>query len=789
MRCVFLSVVLSILSVLVQAEPKPQIARNYAKLPLSFESNRGQAAQDVDFVAHGQGFTMSLSAGQAWFSIPDASAALRLSIIGAARVPAEASDLNPGHVNYIRGTDERQWLRNIPTYGRVSYSSVLPGVDLHFYGNQQQLEYDFVFAPYAAPGSLRLKVEGAEKVSLAEDGSLMVRVGGHDFRWGAPSSYQVVDGVRRRVKSSYILRASNEFAFEVGVYDGTRPLVIDPVLGYSTYLGGHGQDTVSDIALDSQGHAFVTGQAGSVSFPTTPGSYRPTSPNGDEGFVSKLSIDGSRLLYSTFLQAAEPQGIAVDSAGNAYLTGWVSRDFPFPTKNAYRSTPDGGTDAFLMKLNSSGSDLVYSTYFGGSGDDSGTKIAVFDSTPYILGSTWSSNLPLQSAMQTSSSGLPDAFVTRFSADGQSLTFSTYLGGSEAEFPADIAVDADGTAYVTGETNSVDFPSTEHIGSVDADGMAFVTKISSSDNREYSTTINGTAGAQSHWFDPKGIAVDGSGIAYLAGNGGPGFPTTTGALNTTTQCSAADGCAIRVVKLKAAGDSLIYSAAFGGSTQDLASDISVDSAGHAFVTGWTSSNNFPRVGALQSQLNRGTSPGCRDPDGSILLCNDAFVSELNIAGSALLFSTYLGGSDRDWGGALIWWNGRLFVTGSTHSADFPSTANALQPTLSGSVDAWITRIDLGASSCAPQSTPGVKICSPTNGSTVPAGKVRIQAVTTSSSPVTSTKFYIDGTAKFSTSSASVDFSTTLTVKGQRRLSVKSWTSSGTVLSKTIYFTLQ
>jgi len=789
-RLVLLILLLS-LTTFIQATTKPEAARNYGQLPLSFEANRGQAPGAIDFVAHGQGFTLSFSKGEALFSFPGESGSLHLSISGAAAVPAKPGELLPGQVNYFRGTDERQWLRNIPTYRSITYSNLLPGIDLRYYGNQRRLEYDFVIAPGADPKTIRLELDGSRQLLVANDGSIIVHGDGRDLKWQPPVSYQIINGSRREIRSHYILTGANQFSFKVGAYDTTKPLIIDPVLGYSTYLGGHGQDTVADIALDNEGHAFVTGSAGSVSFPTSPGSYRPTSPSGYEGFVSKLSIDGSRLLYSTFLDSTEPQGIAVDSSGNAYIAGSVQAGRTIPTRNAYHASPYGKLDAFLLKLNASGSDLIYSTYFGGNQDDSAASVAVYNGTPYVYGWTTSGNLPLQSASQTQLAGSLDAFLARFSADGRSLIFSTYLGGTDTELPADLAVDTNGNAYVTGQTASLDFPTTNHIGAVD-DLMAFVTKYSSSANLEYSTTVNGTAGADLNGFTPTGIAVDSNGNTYLTGNGGPGFPTTSGAVNTTSQCGG--NCELRAVKLNAAGDALIYSAAFGGDTDDQANDIAIDSFGNAFVTGYTYSKNLPLANALQSQLNKGAPGGCGGPEAPNADCSDAFVTELNSSGSALLFSSYLGGAHIDIGVALKWWSGRLFVTGNTQSTNFPVTANAFQKTFSGSTDPWITRIDLGSTGgggtgCTPQADPGVKICSPTNGSTVSAGKVHIQAVTTSVAPVVGTKVYVDGQTKYSFSKASVDFYTTLTVKGQRRLTVNSWTSSGVILSRTIYFTIQ
>ena len=435
------------------------------------------------------------------------------------------------------------------------------------------------------------------------------------------------------------MTGDDRVGFAIGSYNASLPLVIDPVLDYASYLGGNSIDQGYGIAVDGSGNAYVTGNAGSTDFPVTPGAYQ-TSRNGlRDAFVAKLSADGASLVYSSYLGgngADEGRGIAVDAAGNAYVTGDTSStDFPV-TPCAYQTSRGGLYDSFVAKLSADGASLIYCTYLGGSNQDFAYGIAVDGSgNAYVTGSTESTDFPIApDAFQTSYGGdTNDVFVTKLSADGASLVYSTYLGGSATDDVHGIAVDDAGNAYVTGSTESADFPVTP--GAYKASSGvydAFVTKLSADGARlVYSTYLGGSihlAGGRADYG--YGIAVDAAGNAYITGQAGsPDFPTTPGAYQT----SSAGGSDAFVAKLSADGASLVYSSYLGGSGADYANGIAVDAAGNAYVTGIAASTDFP-VTPDAYQTTRA---------GQI----DVFVTKLSADGGSLLYSSYLGGSGADY----------------------------------------------------------------------------------------------------------------------------------------------
>ena len=622
---------------------------------------------------------------------------IRLELIGANPSPQVVGrEELPGKSNYFIGNDPAKWRTNVPTYRKVEYREVYPGVSLVYYGNPAaaaQLEYDFVVAPGADPGQIRLGVEGAGRVEVDAEGDLVLQAAaGGQVRFHKPLVYQEVDGARREVEGSFTLRSSSlksavrnpqsEIGFEVAAYDPTYPLVIDPVLVYSTYLGGSGGDWGYGIAVDSSGNAYVTGSTVSSNFPTANAVQARYGGGDSDAFVSKLNAAGSALVYSTYLGGSGDDwswGIAVDSSGNAYVTGpTASRNFP--TANALQASNRGSHDAFVTKLNAAGSALVYSTYLGGSGDDAGTGMALDSSgNAYVTGLTSSRNFPTANAVQASyGGGMYDAFVTKLNAAGSALVYSTYLGGSDEDGGSGIAVDSSGNAYVTGMTNSSNFPTANALqASNRGSNDAFVTKLNAAGSAlVYSTYLGGSG-------DEVGlIAVDSSGNAYVTGETSSGNFPTANALHASSGGGRSDAF---VTKLNAAGSALVYSTYLGGSGEEGGSGIAVDSSGNAYVTGYTGSSNFPTSNALQAS-NRGL--------------RDAFVTKLNAAGSALVYSTYLGGSDEDDGwGIAVDSSGNAYVAGYTESSNFP-TAGALQPAYGGGAyDAFIAKITEGAPSCS------------------------------------------------------------------------------------------
>src|SRR5712664_2858829 len=454
----------------------------FANLPLYFEPNQGQTEGQVKFLSRGPGHTLFLTRSKAVLLVTRfergpiengkparrmSGTVLDMSFIGANRSPEVLGQEElPGKVNYFVGTNPGRWRTNIDTYGRILYRDLYPGIDLTYYRREGQLEYDFVVRPHADLRRIVVGFSGAEKLELDAHGDLVLRTGPDVIRQRKPIAYQEVNGIRREIPVSYVLKGAHRVAFKVAAHDSGRPLIIDPALFYSTYLGGSVRDGGQGIAVDSAGNAYVTGLSNSPDFPTATGAFQGTLAGSFDAFVTKINPVGSApLVYSTYLGGSGDDyglGIAVDAAGNASLTGFTnSPNFP-TTLAAFQAKPGGSADAFVTKLNSSGSALIYSTYLGGSGDDVGQGIAL-DSlgNAYVTGFTSSTNFPHSvAAFQTTLAGSFDAFVTKLNLAGSApLLYSTYLGGDSADRGYAVAVDGSGNAYVTGYTTSTKYPTT------------------------------------------------------------------------------------------------------------------------------------------------------------------------------------------------------------------------------------------------------------------------------------------------------------------------------------------
>jgi len=380
----------------------------FGRLPLSFELNQGQTDSQVRFLARGQGYALLLTSNGAEFSFNEPSTALRMYLQGAATSPRiRGVDELPGKVNYFFGRESDKWRTNIPTYERVSYEEIYPGVDLIYYGNQRQLEYDFVIAPDASFKQIRLAFEGAGKLRLNRHGDLIIKSGPHKITLLRPKAYQEIGKKRREVSIRYLLNTRGQVTFQIGDYDKRQQLIIDPVLVYSSFLGGSDQDRATGIAVDSSGNAYITGQTSSLNFPTGSPLQAAHAGGVQDAFVSKLNASGSALVYSTYLGGSGTEvatSIAVDNAGNAYITGQTTSS-NFPLSNALHPTLSGSNDGFIAELNAFGSALVYSTFLGGRGSDEGLSIAVDSlSNAYVTGFTSSRDFPTTNPLQTSRSG-------------------------------------------------------------------------------------------------------------------------------------------------------------------------------------------------------------------------------------------------------------------------------------------------------------------------------------------------------------------------------------------------
>ncbi|MEP7288199.1 MAG: SBBP repeat-containing protein [Chloroflexota bacterium] len=689
----------------------------YGKLPTSFIANAGQLDSSVRFEVRSsaghlfftpQGVTLALTTGSkspkpvddrpiAQRHTPNTDNSLqtnvsvRVSFDGAnPNAILGGADQQPGIANFFIGNDPAQWHTNVPTFAGVTYRDLYPGIDLTYNGHGGVLKGTYTVASGADPSLIRWHYDSATATRLdPTSGDLLIDApNGLMLTEQVPEVWQHdVNGVQHPVTAHYTLSADDAAQFALGAYDPTLPLVIDPGLVYSTYLGGSDDDTGFGIAVDSSGSAYITGNTKSTNFPTTVGAFQTALGGFDDAFVVKLNAAGSGLVYSTYLggSGSDDNGIeiAVDSSGSAYVTGSTnSADFP-TTTGAFQTTFSGGfDDAFVVKLNAAGSGLVYGTYLGGSGDDNGAGIAVDGSSSvYVTGTTFSADFPTTiGAFQTTfgMSGVTDAFVVKLNAAGSGLAYGTYLGGIIDDNGNGIAVDSSGSAYVAGYTDSANFPTTTGAFQTIYSGGddAFVVKLNAAGSSLVYSTYLGGSGSNDIG---NGIAIDSSGSAYVTGyTDSADFPTTTGAFQTTFSGGFVDAF---VVKLNAAGSGLVYSTYLGGSSSEYGAGIAVDNSGSAYVMGTAFSADFPTtIGAFQTVSDGG---------------DDAFVVKLNAAGSSLVYSTYLGGSGSDniGNGIAIDSSGSAYVTGGTFSTDFPTTVGAFQTTLSGGEDAFITKLDL------------------------------------------------------------------------------------------------
>jgi hypothetical protein len=729
----------------------------------------------------------------------------------------------PGKVNYFLGNDPGKWHTSVPTYAKVRYTGIYPGIDLVYYGNPSadgQLEYDFVVAPGADPGVIALDVAAGlsrhpssksggipirsgqvpPPLQIAADGDVVIKTDGGEIRFHKPVVYQGQDSGfrirdsgaknpqqpaasnrkspitnRKSIGACFRLDAQNRIHFALGAYDHTRPLVIDPVLAYSTFLGGSGGgDAGNAIAVDTAGNVYVAGGTRSVDFPVTQGAFQTANQavvRGGNAFVTKLNPTGTALVYSTYLGGSGGDGasaITVDTAGNAYVAGETySTDFPV-TQGAFQTTnkaaANGNDTAFVAKLNPTGTALVYSTYLGGSaisiriayfGDQANAIAVDAAGDAYVAGETYSVDFPVtagafQTTNRAGARGLWNAFVTTLNPAGTALVYSTYLGGSGSpgvKYAGDagnaIAVDTAGNVYVAGQTYSPDFPvtsgayqTTNHAAARELSNV-FVTKLSPAGTALVYSTFLGGGGRDIG----SAIAVDTAGNVYVAGQtSSTDFPVTQGAFQTTNHVEAEPPLTLAsnafITKLDPAGTALVYSTYLGGSGRvnqvdipdgDLASGLAFDSSGNAYVTGSTGSVDFPTTPGAYQMTNH------RQCMGGWIGCYNAFITELNPTGSALLYSTYLGGEGTNPGeftGSAAFRNGdqanalaldnsgNVYVTGSAPSYDFPVTAGAFQTMVNSLYgNAFVTELNMAAPSTA--TTPTVTV-TPTS-STITSGQ--------------------------------------------------------------------
>jgi hypothetical protein len=670
----------------------------YGELPLAFEPNAGRAAGGADFVSRSGSGAVFLDSDGATLVLGEGkrAEAIGLELAGASADEPRALERLPGVVNDLRGDDPERWRTGIPIFERVRYPGAWPGIDLDYYGDQRRLEYDFRLAPSADPNQIAIRVAGADDLRLAANGDLLIGARTETIRQRAPVAYQPAtsDAPRTLVRASFAL-FGDTVGFRLGSYDYHRPLVIDPVvLAYSTYLGGSGTDAARAIAVDGTGAAYVTGSTSSTDFDTI-GEIEGDS-GGQDAFVSKLTPAGDALEYSTYLGGSgtdTASAIAVDSSGAAYVTGGTSSS-DFNTVGKIEGDQPGG-DVFASKLTPDGDALDYSTYLGGSGSDGGTGIAV-DSTgaAYVTGQTGSTDFNTVGEIE-GDSDFQDAFVSKLSATGDALVYSTYLGGDAFDDGDGIAVDSSGAAYVTGRTDSSDFNTVGEIEGDSASSDAFVSKLTpAGDALEYSTYLGGSGGD-----DASGIAVDGSGAAYVTGLTSSTDFDTVGEIEGDADGTNFDAF---VSKLTPNGSALDYSTYLGGSGLDIGFRIDVDGSGAAYVTGGTDSSDFDTVGEIE-----GNSAS-----------DDAFVSKLTAAGNALTYSTYLGGNEQEGGlGIAVDSSGNAYITGHTYSTNL-NTVGPIEGDSANS-DAFVSKLTF-TQECTITGTPGNDTLPGTQGADIVCG---------------------------------------------------------------------
>lgn len=707
-----------------------QGAGQFGNLPLWFEP-----ANPAQFVAHGAKSEFVITPTGAEFVLVKTNAQTasgHLHLVGAdkmARITGE--DRLNGRVNYLVGNDPAHWRTDVPTFSRVRVDDVYPGINVVYYGNQQRLEYDFNLAVGADPAVIALRFEGAEQVSLNSAGELVIRFSNGEAVQHRPIAYQMIDGRRQEIATGYKVVAPRTAAFVLGDYDPSRPLVIDPVLTYSTYYGGNYGDVASAIAVNQQdGSVYVAGQTYSTQFSSgnpfsTPGSFQTNYLGGarpGDAFVARFDSSGTNLIYATYLGGSDYDAafaLAVDNAGNAFVAGaTISTDFPFtnsiPNGNKISGKVDTlvgyyPTDAFVTELDPSGSHLVYSTYLGGSGYESAYGITLDSAdNAFVTGFTYSTNFPVTTNALQPHLRCPytfyvncNAFIAEVAAGGLKLNYSTYLGGTNFDHGQAIAFN-NGRVFVAGYTYSTNFPTTNALngfqylnGSLNpnySDGFvaAFTSSVTNL-TPLYITLLGG-----SNYDAATGIAAAGDGTAYVCGaTTSTNFPYTTTNVpyltiayvhtNTTWYINATNGF-LTQIKWDGLQPAIGYSAMFGGLGNDVASGVALDPAGNAYVVGSASSTDFPATtnnisGYLSatnsSQINQGYS--------------DAVIIAFNTNASALLYSAYLGGYSQDYGFAIaVDPLGNAYIAGQTLSGNFP-TVNARQTFLNGPSDMFLAKI--------------------------------------------------------------------------------------------------
>ncbi len=682
---------------------------------LSFEENRGQFDKRVRFLSRGPGYRFFLGSGEAALVLTDHPKGNRTSDSrgerpNAAEEPAggphkesqwvvrwrleggnqqpgiSGLDLSPTRNHYFQGRAAGAWHRDVPSYKRVRYENVYPGIDLIYYYRDQQLEFDFLLQPGADARMIRLNIDGAEARRVDREGRLLIKEGERELLLGRPRVFQTGPGApKSEIKARYSLLNSHTVGFEVEGHNPEMAMLIDPAFVYSTYYGGSASDECQDMQVDAAGNAYVVGYTDSTNFPTTSGVVQTAKRASTDAFVIKMNSAG-QPVFSTYLGGAGSDygyGIAVDAQGNLFVSGRTrSDDFP-TTAGAYRRTRTGTSDIFVAKLNSAGSGLTYSTFLGGSDASAMPRIAVdVSGNAYIAGETSSAAFPVVSAHQSTLKGTSDAFLVKLNNSGTAALYSTYLGGTGSENVGSVAVDQGGYAWVVGRTQSSDFPLRSALQGTSGGGEeAFISKFAANGALAISSYLGGRDADVA-----ADVALDASGNAYVTGYTlSNNFRVTQSVIQPAIMGTSS----AYVTKIRADGGAFVYSTylgAYKGMTRGGA--IAVDNSGSAIVTGYVEGGgaSFPLSEPVQPSYGN-------SPIGHTFNSAEAFVTKLAPDGTSIPFSSWLGGWATDYGrGIGVDSSGNIYVAGSTNSTDNFPIANAFRPSASTPWEVFITKID-------------------------------------------------------------------------------------------------
>jgi RHS repeat-associated protein len=656
----------------------PTLAKNYGTRTVAFAKNVGEFGSGVDYAASGQEYSVSLSKSGATVSLhqggPSASsqtgtgssgqsASLSLQYVGASSsAQGLGQNEQQASTNYYQGSNSASWYTDVANYGQVTYQNVWSGVDVVYTASSadsQEMEVSYVVHSGANLSQVQYQVQGAQSLSIDQNGNLVIQLANGTLTSQSPTLYQQdASGARTQVAGHYVLLGNNTVGFQVtGSYDSTKSLTVDPTLLFSGYLGTN--DEGNAIAVDSAGNSYIAGT-----------SYLPVPPSGTKAQVVVYKLDSSgNLVYTSFLSGASNDygyGIATDAAGNAYVVGQTSS----PNFPSAAGSLSGSTDAFVAKLNGGGDTLIWSAYYGGSGSEAAYGVTVdFSGNVYLTGRTNSTNLTLVNQYQGISGGGYDAFAAEFTSSGSALLWSTYLGGNQDDEGHAIAVDYSGNIVIAGWTASINFPVHNPIQLFNAGGHdAFVSKFSPGGNSLLWSTFLGGLGTD----EAYGVAADAAGSVYVTGlTSSTNLPVSTGAYQSTS----GGGNDAFVAKIDSGGTSFLYDTYLGGTGDDRGLAIAVDGNGDAFVGGSTTGANFPQVNSMYA-YGGGTT--------------DGFLAEVNPNGGSLAFSSYLGGSGADEvRGVALDPAGNLYATGRTTSSNFPNQGTGTS--LSGSYDAFAVKV--------------------------------------------------------------------------------------------------